>query len=94
MPRQRLRWHGLKCYGAQPTEVRAKAMWVEVYLWCAVNRLWVEEEVARLLCPQCREAAERARCPVCGRETGEMVREENPTFDWARFQALKEGACD
>lgn len=27
-------------------------------------------------------------------ETGEMVWEENPTFDWARFQALKEGACD
>ncbi|MFR7446281.1 MAG: molybdopterin oxidoreductase [Evtepia gabavorous] len=53
-----------------------------------------EEEVARQLCPQCREAAKRARCPVCGRETGEMVQEENPTFDWARFQALKEGACD
>ncbi|MFR4757702.1 MAG: hypothetical protein ACLT9P_05995 [Evtepia gabavorous] len=66
----------------------------EDYLWCAVNLLLDEEEVARQLCPQCREAAERARCPVCGRETGEMVREENPTFDWARFQALKEGACD
>ena len=60
----------------------------------AANLLLDEEEVARQLCPQCREAAERARCPVCGRETGEMVREENPTFDWARFQALKEGACD
>lgn len=44
--------------------------------------------------PSVPEAAKRARCPVCGRETGEMVQEENPTFDWARFQALKEGACD
>lgn len=66
----------------------------EDYLWCAVNLLLDEEEVARQLCPQCREAAKRARCPVCGRKTGEMVQEENPTFDWARFQALKEGACD
>ena len=94
MPRPRLRWHVLKCFGALPTEERAKAMREEDYLWCAVNLLLDEEEVARQLCPQCREAAERARCPVCGRETGEMVREENPTFDWARFQALKEGACD
>lgn len=94
MPRQRLRWHVLKCFGALPTEERAKAMREEDYLWCAVNLLLDEEEVARQLCPQCREAAERARCPVCGRETGEMVWEENPTFDWARFQALKEGACD
>ncbi|MFQ9860517.1 MAG: hypothetical protein ACLRWL_11585 [Evtepia gabavorous] len=94
MPRQRLRWHVLKCFGALPTEERAKAMREEDYLWCAVNLLLDEEEVARQLCPQCREAAERARCPVCGRESGEMVREENPTFDWARFQALKEGACD
>lgn len=80
--------------GRCPTEERAKAMREEDYLWCAVNLLLDEEEVARQLCPQCRGAAERARCPVCGRETGEMVREENPTFDWARFQALKEGACD
>lgn len=42
----------------------------EDYLWCAVNLLLDEEEVARQLCPQCREAAERALCPVCGRETG------------------------
>ena len=33
----------------------------EDYLWCAVNLLLDEEEVARQLCPQCREAAERAR---------------------------------
>ena len=80
--------------GQVETLARAKAMREEDYLWCAVNLLLDEEEVARQLCPQCREAAERARCPVCGRETGEMVREENPTFDWARFQVLKEGACD
>ena len=28
----------------------------EDYLWCAVNLLLDEEEVARQLCPQCREA--------------------------------------
>ena len=91
MPRQRLRWHVLKCFGALPTEERAKAMREEDYLWCAVNLLLDEEEVARQLCPQCREAAERARCPVCGRETGEMVREENPTFDWARLRKRRSG---
>ena len=51
----------LKCFGALPTEERAKAMREEDYLWCAVNLLLDEEEVARQLCPQCREAAERAR---------------------------------
>lgn len=30
----------------------------EDYLWCAVNLLLDEEEVARQLCPQCREAAQ------------------------------------
>lgn len=46
MPRQRLRWHVLKCFGALPTEERAKAMREEDYLWCAVNLLLDEEEVA------------------------------------------------
>ena len=53
----------LKCFGALPTEERAKAMREEDYLWCAVNLLLDEEEVARQLCPQCREAAERAPVP-------------------------------
>ena len=42
----------LKCFGALPTEERAKAMREEDYLWCAVNLLLDEEEVARQLCPQ------------------------------------------
>ena len=40
----------------------------------------------------CREAAEKDRCPVCGREKSAAVREENPAFDWARFQTLQEEA--
>lgn len=61
------------------------------YLWCALNLLLDEEETASLLCPQCRAEAERDRCPVCGRERGQVVQEENPAFDLARFEALKRG---
>ena len=61
------------------------------YLWCAVNLLLDEEEEAALLCPDCRAEAQRDRCPVCGREKGRMVREENPAFDWARFRAMRDG---
>ena len=61
------------------------------YLWCALHLLLDDEEAASLLCPACREEAEKGRCPVCGREKEETVREENPAFDWARFQQLKEG---
>ena len=61
----------------------------EDYLWCAVNLLLDEEEVARQLCPQCREAAEGSRCPVGGRETGVVVREGNPTFGGGRLDWVK-----
>ena len=91
MPRQRLRWRVLKEFGALPTEKRVKAMSGRDYLWCVVNLLLDEEETAACLCPVCRAEAERVRCPVCGRETGEMIREENPAFDWARYETLKEG---
>lgn len=66
-----------------------KAMAQRDYLWCALNLLLDEEEAAALLCPGCRAEAERRRCPVCGRETGET--EENPGFDLERFQRLREG---
>lgn len=61
------------------------------YLWCAVNLLLDEEEQLEALCPSCRAEAERMCCPVCGRETGTAVREENPAFDWDRFLALRGG---
>ena len=43
------------------------------------------------LCPSCRAKLGEARCPVCGQETGAVVREENAGFDWARYARLKEG---
>lgn len=68
-----------------------KAMTQKDYLWCALHLLLDDEESASLLCPACREEAEKDRCPVCGREKEETAQEENPAFDWARFQQLKEG---
>lgn len=62
------------------------------YLWCAVNLLLDEEEAASSLCPTCRAEAEKARCPVCGREKGAVTGGENLAFDWARFERMKEGA--
>ncbi len=91
LPRQRLRWRVLRCFGALPTEKRARDMTDGDYLWCAVNLLLDEEEEASLLCPHCRAEAQRDRCPVCGREKSAVVREENPAFDWARFEALRKG---
>lgn len=61
------------------------------YLWCALNLLLDEEEAAARLCPSCRAEAERPRCPVCGKETGELLAEENPAFDMERFLQLREG---
>lgn len=61
------------------------------YLWCALNLLLDEEEAAALLCPSCRVEASLPRCPVCGRETGERLEEENPGFDMERFLQLREG---
>lgn len=92
LPRQRLQWRVLRAFGALPTEGRARAMTEGDYLWCAANLLLDGEEALDRLCPSCREAAEKDRCPVCGREKAGTVREENPAFDWARFQALKKEA--
>ena len=89
MSGQRLRWHVLRCFGALPTEERARKMTDGDYLWCAVNLLLDEEEEADLLCHQCREEARRERCPVCGREKSEVRCGENPAFDWERFRTLQ-----
>ena len=61
------------------------------YLWCALHLLLDEEELSKQLCPDCRARAEQDRCPVCGRETGTLVQEENPAFDWSRYETLKKG---
>ena len=91
MPRERLRWKVLRAFHALPTEERVKAMTGRDYLWCALHLLLDEEEEADLLCPACRAEAEKERCPVCGRETGSVVREENAAFDMARFLRLQRG---
>lgn len=91
LPGQRLRWRVLRLFGALPTEKRARDMTDGDYLWCAVNLLLDEEEEAALLCPRCREEARKDRCPVCGREKGQVIREENGSFDWERFRTLRDG---
>ncbi len=90
-PRQRLKWRVLKAFGALPTEQRVREMTEEDYLWCAVQLLLDEEEAEAALCSSCRAKLDEVRCPVCGRETGAVVREENAGFDWARYERLKEG---
>lgn len=91
LPWQRLRWRVLREFGALPTEKRARNMTEEDYLWCAVNLLLDEEEELDRLCPVCRAEAEKERCPVCGQETGTITQEENPAFDWSRFERMKKG---
>ncbi|MGM9579290.1 MAG: hypothetical protein ACI3VS_07895 [Evtepia sp.] len=91
LPQERLRWRVLRAFRALPTEARVKAMLPRDYLWCALHLLLDQEEAASLLCPTCRAEAEEPRCPVCGRPTGEITREENPGFDMERFLALRRG---
>lgn len=91
LPGQRLRWRVLRSFAALPTEKRAREMTDRDFLWCALNLLLDEEEAAALLCPRCREEAGKDRCPVCGREKSRILQEENASFDWARFRALRDG---
>jgi len=91
LPQERLKWKVLRAFGALPTEERARAMTGRDYLWCALHLLLDQEEVLDRLCPACRREAEQECCPVCGRETGEVTAETNEAFDWAQFQALREG---
>ena len=85
------RLDALKASLALSTEQRVREMTEEDYLWCAVQLLLDEEEAEAALCPSCRAKLGEARCPVCGQETGAVVREENAGFDWARYARLKEG---
>ena len=82
----------LRTFQALPTEARAREMTRRDYLWCALNLLLDDEESLDRLCPGCRAEAESGRCPVCGGPAGERHGEENPSFDWERFEALRRGA--
>lgn len=91
MPEERLHWRVLKAFHALPTEMRAREMTRQDYLWCAVNLLLDEEELLNQLCPSCRVEAEEPRCPVCGARAADCG--ENGGFDLKRFQRLRgEGA--
>lgn len=61
------------------------------YLWCLLNMMLDEEEAMEALCPACRAEAQEGRCPACGNPVGEREREDNPSFDWERYQKMKEG---
>lgn len=81
----------LKQFRALPTEKRAREMLDRDYLWCLAQQLLDDEEELDRLCPACRARAEENRCPGCGAPVGEPVRENNPNFDWARFEQMKKG---
>lgn len=62
------------------------------YVWCLVNQLLDREERLDRLCPDCRQRAERDVCPGCGQPAQHWGEgENNPEFDWRRFQMMKEG---
>ena len=61
------------------------------YLWCALNLMLDREEALDRLCPQCRQRAEEARCPVCGRPAESWEGALNPSFDRERFERLRKG---
>ena len=90
--RDRLRWRVLKQFRALPTEGRARAMKDRDYLWCLANALLDGEEELERLCPRCRSRAEEARCPACGRPTGEWGEGGgNASFDPERYERMKRG---
>lgn len=82
----------LKQFRALPTEGRARAMKDRDYLWCLAHTLLDGEEELERLCPQCRSRAEEARCPACGRPTGEWGEGGgNASFDPERYERMKRG---
>lgn len=85
-PGERLKWKILRAFGALPTEPRVRAMTEGDYLYCALQMILDGEEALERLCPDCREAARLPRCPVCGAP----AEQENPVFDRARFEELKQ----
>jgi len=62
------------------------------YVWCLINQLLDREEELERLCPDCRQSMEQDVCPGCGKPVEKWGEgEENPEFDWRRFQMMKEG---
>ena len=86
-PYERLKWQVLKKFGVLPSEERAKKMTDGDYLYCVLQMMLDEEEQLQSMCPACRELAQQARCVCCG----EILDEENPNFDEARFEELRNG---
>ena len=84
-PYERLKWRVLRAFGVLPTEARARQMTDGAYLYCVAQMMLDEQEKLQMLCPSCREQAEREVCPVCGAAAGE----QNAMFDEKRFEELK-----
>ena len=82
---ERLKWRVLRAFGVLPGEARARRMTDREYLYCAAQMMLDEQEKLQMLCPSCREQAEREVCPVCGAAAGE----QNAMFDEKRFEELK-----
>lgn len=85
---ERLKWKVLRRFGVLPSESRAREMTDGDYLYCILHMMLDEEERLDALCPSCREKAEQERCLLCG----ELLPEENGSFDEKRFEELKHGA--
>lgn len=84
---ERLKWKVLRTMHVLPSHPSAREMTTGDYLYCAMQLMLDEKEYLDALCPECRAQAEKKRCPCCGaEETG-----QNPQFDEARFEELKNG---
>ena len=82
----------LRDFSALPTEPRARGMKDRDYLWCLANELLDGEQELERLCPECRERALGAPCPVCGQKReawGEGS--ANASFDQERFERMRGG---
>jgi hypothetical protein len=91
-PMERLKWRVQRSFLALPTEARVREMTESDYLYCALQLLLDKEERLAGLCPACRAAAMEGadRCTVCGGPLETAVETENPAFDLARFEELRD----
>lgn len=84
-PYERLKWKVLRAFGVLPSEKRAQEMTDGEYLYCVMQMMLDGEETLSQMCPSCREKVKENRCVACG----EMIPEENASFDEARYEELK-----
>ena len=80
----RLRWKVLRAFGVLPTAGNAEPD-RKTLTDCVLQMLLDQEEQLAALCPDCREHLLDGACPVCGA----VQFGENPAFDPARFEELK-----